>query len=206
MSRSMNFNGPTKSAPIWLGDFANREVLLPGGVKLDAAQFLALDAVLVTTTGAAAAAVSVPCAALSGPIPAGSLIDFGTTKLAITTAAVAAGAVAIPVRALPTALVNGDIGTYAGVDRKSVPNGTIVGRTYAERDANTPFGPAASTDDEMYIVASDVFDLNLVNDADVVTEGKHVVIKENFLPNFSTLAGALVTQLRARWRSINGVA
>lgn len=36
MSRSMSTGTPTKSTPVWLGDYGNREHILPGGVKLSA--------------------------------------------------------------------------------------------------------------------------------------------------------------------------
>ena len=85
---------------------------------------------VVGAAGAAIGATSIPVAALSGSIPSGTTLDFGTTKLAVTTAAVAAGATAIPVRALAVALVSGDTATYAGSagsGSKILPAGTVVG-------------------------------------------------------------------------------
>lgn len=116
------------TSPVWAGDFLNREHLVPGGARVDAAQFPATDAVTVTV-GAAGALVddtAVPVAALGGPIPSGTVLDFGDKKLAVLTAAAVAGATILTVRAIPTALVSGDVATYAGVGRVVVQSGTAV--------------------------------------------------------------------------------
>lgn len=48
----------------------------------------------------------------------------------------------------------------SGSGRKLVESGTLVGRTYAERDAGTGFGPAGAEDDEVYLLLYDVYDAN----------------------------------------------
>lgn len=68
----------------------------------------------VGAAGASAGATSVPCNALSGPIPSGAILDFGTTKFAVLTADAATGATSLTVRAIPTALVDADVTTYIG--------------------------------------------------------------------------------------------
>lgn len=68
----------------------------------------------VGAAGASAGATSVPCNALSGPIPTGAILDFGTTKFAVLTADAATGATSLTVRAIPTALVDADVTTYTG--------------------------------------------------------------------------------------------
>lgn len=143
----------------WAGDFFDREHLMPGGAKLDAAQFLATDGVTVTTTSSAAAdATSIAVSALAGALPSGTMLYFGEAKeFAMLTAAAAAGATSITVQALPAAIESGDSATYAGTTGiKRVVSGTAIGRTYTERDAGTGYGPAAAADDEIYLLAFDV--------------------------------------------------
>lgn len=206
MARNMNISGPTLSAPVWAGEALGPGQLIPGGAKVDAAQFLATDAVVVTMgANASIGATSLTVAALTGPIPSGTVLDFGTNKFARLTAAAAAGATTLAVAAIPTALTNAtDSATYPGVGRKSIPSGTPIGRTIAERDANTPYGPAINTDDEIYLVAFDIYDATQINDVELVRN--NVVVKENFLPNWTNVGGTLKTAIRSRYRCILGVA
>ena len=204
MPRDMTTVGPTKSAPVWTNDFLGPEHLIQGGKAL-ASAFNAPDAVVVDVgpAGAAIGATSIPVSpALSGPIPSGTVLDFGTNKCARLTAAAVAGATSITVAAIPTALVDADKATYPGIKAKSLPSGTVVGRTIAERDAGTPYGPADAADDETYIVAFDVSDLNRVNDIELVRH--NTVIKENFLPGWSALAAGVQADVRAAYRCMRG--
>lgn len=206
MGRSQTQTGPTLSSPAWAGDFMSRDHLIPGGAKVDAAQFAGADAVIVTVgaAGAAGGATSVPVAALSGPIPSGTILDFtGSGKFAKLTAAAATGATTLTVEALPQALVSGDVATYLGVTQKTILSGTVVGRTIAERDASTPFGPAVDTDDEIYIVAFEVPDAADINDIELYRH--NAVVKENFLPGWTGLAAGLKTAIRSRYRCVRGV-
>lgn len=195
------------TSPVWAGDFLERETMIPGGARLDPAQFSDTDAVAVVVgaAGAAAAATSVPVAALSGPIPSGTLLSFGTNKFARLTAAAATAAVTLAVAALPTALVSGDTATYAGVGTNvTVPSGTIVGRTIAERDAGTAFGPAGAADDEVYIVCWDV--LNAATNPDIELYRPNAVVKENFLPGWAAVAAGVKTKVRAAYVCVRGAA
>lgn len=195
------------TAAAWAGDFLNREHMIPGGAKLVAASFVDTDAVVATVgvAGAAGAATSIPVAALTGPIPNGTLLSFGTNKFARLTAAAATGATTLTVAALPTALVSGDAATYAGVGvTVTVPSGTVVGRTLAERDAGTGFGPAAAADDEVYITCFDVYDASMNGDIELYRPNS--IVKENFLPGFATLAAGVVTKLRAAYIMTRGAA
>jgi hypothetical protein len=179
--------------------------LIPGGARLDPAQFLKTDAVVVVVgaAGAAQNAVSVPVAALTGAIPSGTILDFGANKFARLTSTAAAGATALAVSALPTALVNNDTATYPGspLTKATVPGGTLVGRTYAERDAGTGYGPAGAADDEIFLVAFDVTDVSINPDVDLVRHNS--VIRENFLPAVSRNATNLPL-VRARYRVTKG--
>lgn len=198
----------TKTPGAWAGDFLGREHLLPGGARVDPSQFLATDGTLVTlTANALANATSLAVSALANTIPVGTLLYFGgTAKFARVTTAPAAGATSIAVEAIPTALSNGDVATYAGSGTKpvSIPSGTPIGRTYTERDAGTPFGPAVNTDDEIYLVAFDVSDARQVADVELYRKGG--IVKENFLPGWSTMASNLKTAIRARYECTTGVA
>lgn len=198
-------NANTLTAPRWAGDFFTPDRLLPGGARLDPVQFNAQDAVkpVVGVAGAAIGATSVPVAALTGPIPSGTVLDFGTTKFAVLTAAAAAGATSLTVRALVTALVSGDTATYPGTQLVTVVSGTLVGRTYAERDANTPFGVAADADDEFYLVAFDVTDV--VNNPDCELYRHGGVVKETFLPVFSALSATQKSKIRTLYECTIGV-
>lgn len=171
---------------------------------MDPAQFHGQDAVsvVVGAAGALAAATSVPVAALSGPIPSGTVLDFGTGKFAVLTAAAAAGATSLTVRAIPTALVSGDTALYEGTQLNTVVSGTFIGRTIAERDANTGFGPAADADDEFFFVAFDVTDVSNNPDVELYRQGG--VVYENFLPVFSALSSAQKAKIRSLYVSSIG--
>lgn len=82
--------------------------------------------------------------------------------------------------------------------KKRIYSGQIVGRTYAERDAGTAFGPVTEvtgtiTDEEIYINLYDqVIGLGMGEDTQVAVliPDKSNVVYENFLPNWNTLTAA----------------
>jgi hypothetical protein len=131
MANLTNMN-TTLTTPAWAGDYLNREHVVPGGAKVDAAAFTA-DA--------------------SG--------------------------------------------------KKFIQSGTVIGRTYAERLAGTAFGPALATDDEVLIVAHDVRDASGNTDVDIYRPGG--VVKENFLPNFGTLAAGVLSKIRSLYQTTIGI-
>lgn len=192
------------TVPAWIGDELDEDAVIAGGGRIDPTQFLATDAVtaVVGVAGAALSATSIPVAALTGPIPAGTNLWFGGAKLAHLTAAAATGATALTVSALPTALVSTDTATYAGAGKVLVPAGTIVGRTYAERDANTAYGPAATTDDEILLTVFDVTDAN--RDPDVALYRPKALVKDNFLPTFATMGATMLGKIRGIYTCIRG--
>lgn len=193
------------TAPRWAGEPFRKELLLPGGVKVLASAFYAEDSVsvVVGAAGAAANATAVPVDALSGPVPSGTMLHFGSKKFAILTADADEAATSITVEALPTALVDNDTAIYPGEDAVSIPSGTVVGRTYAERDAGDPFGPAGDSDDEVYLIAFDVTDVNNNNDAELYRHGG--LVKENYLPVWSALSAAVKAKVRAAYQTTLGV-
>jgi hypothetical protein len=175
--------------------------VLPGGTFVDAAQFNFSDAVKVTVGATAAQnATSITVSNLSGAIPSGTVLDFGGTKFAVLTAAAAAGATSLTVRALVTALAANDVATYQGVSgRKPIPSGTLIGRTFAERDAGTGFGPAVvASDDEIYLLALDVVDA--VHDNCATLYRRNCLVYEERLPNWASLTTNEKTAIRSRYQ------
>lgn len=211
-----------RSGPVWLKDWANREHLALFPAKLVAGAFTDAAAVVVTVgaAGAAQGATTLPVDALAVPgfpnvitpavggtlIPAGTVLYFGGEKIATLTADAAIGATSLTVAALPNALVDNDVARYSRYGRIYVPSGTLVGRTYTERGNSVGFGPAdldAGPDDEIFIVAFDVEDVNTNNDVELVRNGERIA--ENYLPNYSTLDATALALLRGRYQTFIGV-
>ncbi len=183
----------------WVGEARDSSHLVPGGVKLDKNAFLAPDGTTVRLTAAAlAGATSLTVAALANSVPANTMLYFGAGLYARTTALAARNATTIAVEALPAAIASGSTATYAGTQMKSVRSGTAIGRTYAERDA--PYGPAADADDEVFLLAFDVTNLDLENDGVLYKPGS--VVKENYLPG--NLSAAVLGKIRANYICVRG--
>ncbi|ABX03207.1 hypothetical protein Haur_0559 [Herpetosiphon aurantiacus DSM 785] len=193
------------TSPIWAGDFLDREHLMPGGAKVDASQFLATDGAIITlSANALVSATSISVTALANPIPANTMLRFGAGKYAYSTAAAAAGATSIAVEALPVALSSGDKATYNGSGTKPVTivSGTLIGRTWAERDAGTAFGPAADADEEIYFLAFDISDATKNNDADLYRYNS--IVKETFVPGWAGLSSTLKAFVRSHYQCTVG--
>jgi hypothetical protein len=167
--------------------------------------FVAGDHFTITTTGATAGATALPVAALANAIAPGSTLNFGIPGLVATTEAGAAqNATSIVVAPLDRAIPNGSTYLVPGDTHKNVPSGTVIGRTYVERDAAGLFGPVADGDEEIYLIAFDVVNLDRINDAAVVRSNAGVVVKENFLPGFSGLTNTQKGYVRARYICVQG--
>lgn len=203
------FSYPDNSttAPVWAGDWLDREHLVPGGAKVLASAFNVNSAVVVTTSAQASAnATSISVTALSGAIPTGTILYFGETgELARLSANAAAGATSLSVDAIPAQIESGDTATYTGTSAlKTIASGTLIGRTFTERASGTAFGPADASDDEIYLVAFDVADAAINNDVELYRYGS--IVKENLLPQWSTLSSGLKAALRSRYQTTVGVA
>ncbi len=195
--------------PRWAADFRSRDHLVPGPVKLVASQFPYHGQVVVTApSGAIAAATSITVTALSGAIPLGTILDFtGTGEYARVSANAPAGATSISVDALDAAIEAADTATYVPTNAKRyIASGTVVGRTLAERDAGTGFGPADAADDFTRILAFSIEDVDKNNDGVLYRPGS--VVKENLLPEVlaGTLAAGVLTDVRAAYVCERGVA
>ena len=197
----------TISAPLWAAEPLDADKLLNFPAQVDPAQFKdALGSVItVAAGGAALGATAIPVAAIPVDLNINTVLDFGGGKFARLTAKAAAGATSLTVAALPTALVAGDKAVYSPFGRLELPGGTLVGRTYAERAANTPFGPAVNTDDEIYIVAFER--AHLWDDNRVTLVKPNTQIKENRLPDYATISAdaTLLGKLRAAYICVVGV-
>jgi len=200
----ITFNPNQITSPVWAGDFLNREHLVPGGAQVNPALFNAVDAVVVTVTtpGAAALDTDIGCEPLSGPIPVGTVLDFGGVKFATLTQSASAGDTFLVVRELPNNIAEGDTATYKGVGKVVIPTGTPVGRTFDERAAGEGFGPATEADDEVYLVAFEVPDAERSAEIELYRHGS--VVKENFLPGYAALDPDLLTLLRSLYTTTIG--
>lgn len=197
------FSGTSRTAPRWAGDFRGRESLVPAGARLDPTQFNALDSVKVTMSAPAIiGAVSLDVDALTGPIPAGTILDFGGDSFARVPAEVAAGAVAIPVAALGAAIADNAVSWYRGIGLINIPSGTFIGRTMAERDLGTPYGAWAPGDTDAWLTAFDVTDARKKPDCELY---RHMmVVKENRLPGWATKGDPEKAAIRGLYTCILG--
>lgn len=206
-----------RSSPLWVADFPRENDLGRFPAALDAAQFVTQSGLVVTVgvAGAAQNATSVPVAVTSPyggyvssvlgtnpKIPAGTTLDLGGAKTMRLTQDLFLGDTTAAVSALTTALVSGDVGRYAGtLGRIFVPSGTIVGRTFTERNAGTNFGPGdvATPDDEIALTYTVVHDARANPNVVLLRPGKKVAIYEDNLPGYAGLSGGQLTWLRANY-------
>lgn len=195
---------PTLTAPPWAGDFLSPENLVRGPLQLIGTAFPTRDRVKVDvgSAGASVDATTVPVEALSGAIPNGTALYFGgSKKFALLTAAAAAGDTEITVQALPTALLDADVAYYEPNEDRPIASGTPVGRTKAERDAGTGFGPADKDDDELFLVAFPIENANYaLVDFEAYKPNNDLTVKEDLLPDWGDTdiwEANLVTALRA---------
>ncbi len=184
----------------FMGDFGNREHIMPGGTKLDAASFVAEGEVLVKLSAAAlAAATTLAVDAVSGAIPDNTLLDFGGQQARVN-GAVTAGATSITVDALAAGIADNAEAVYdPETDADVVPAGTLVGRTNAEKLAGAAFGAAADADDEVFITVADV-NTSRTTDVDLVRHGS--LIKFDLLPSWAGASSTLRTKLHSFYQIV----
>ncbi len=209
---NVKIDGVRKSSPSFLISPLKDHCIVRGGGMIDLTEFLWTDGTTVTVAAAGAAvdATSIP---LKAPlplkkIPNGTVIDFGDKKFARLTAEAAAGATTLTVAALPTALVEDDSATYKGVSgRYLIPGGTLLGRTYAEQESGTPFGPADLTNDEEFYLS--IYDVLADQDSkDDMTRGivdllvRDTQIAANRLPGWATASEEYKTKIRELYQTI----
>jgi hypothetical protein len=153
----------------------------------------------------AVGAVTIPVGALSAAIPAGTSLNFGAPgRFAVLATTAAAAAESLTVLPLDQAIPAQSTAVFAGSPRKIVPDGTVLGRTYAERNAGTGFGPAAAGDDEVFIMANTVVDADVNDEVNLVRHHSGVLVYENFLPGWQSLANAVQVFVRTQYVSTLG--
>lgn len=183
------------------------EKLIPGGARLDAAQFNAEDAQTITLAAGVVTAGSnktlTLTTALSNHIPAGYILDFGAGEFCTLTNGATKGATTITGVTVAADLEGGESVVYRGVaPRKPVDAGILVGRTYTERDAGTGYGLAdvATPDDEIFLTAFGVIDAAINADVTLLRHGTRIY--EDKLPGWASLSAGQKAAIRSRYHCI----
>lgn len=190
------------------GTLVNMNVpqIIGNGTALTGAGAQPTVTVATTTQGqaaeTAAGSTTLACTATSGIIPAGTMLMFGGGQIAYVNTQAAAGATSLSVEPLAFGIPNGAVAYYRGTGWVTIRDGTVIGRTFAERDAGTPYGPVADTDDEMYLLAYTIDDARTNNDADLYRWGS--LVDETHLPGFAGLSTAVKTYLRSHYQCTVG--
>jgi hypothetical protein len=188
------------SGDSWLADPRSPENLIRGGIKLDPNAFLGENDTNVTlTANAPQGGVTLSVEPLTAEIPSGTALRFSASTYAYTTAVASKGATSISVEPLPTALGSGASAVYRSTTGlRGISSGTVVGRTYAERDAGAMFGAADDADDEVYLLAFSIEDVTRNNDGVALRPNTQVF--ENRLPNFNNLSTVVKDKVRSLYR------
>lgn len=158
-----------------------------------------MGAVAVTLTAAAnAAATALVFTALTGEIPAGSLLYFGeASEFARLAAKAAAGTTTVTVDALGTTIESGDVAYYGGTGAKSIPAGKVMVELTSGKLATRSDRPGSET--AVGLLATNAFE-NSPSDAlsgyGVIIGG---VIYENLLPDAT--AGATTGSLTTAYKT-----
>lgn len=191
--------------PDWSAECLTADHLLNAGTQLDTAQFNFSDAQTITLAAGAVTSGAnktlTLTTALTEKIPAGTILDFGAGEYANLTTGAAKGATTITGVTLAADLEGGESTTWRGVSGHiTVPSGTLLGRTYTERSNGAGFGPAVSTDDEIFIVAFQVERAEI--DAGVTLVRHTTLVYENKLPGWSGFDANTKAAVRARYHCI----
>lgn len=201
----------SRTPPSWLISPVMDHCILRGGAMLDLTQFLWMDGAkaIVALAGAAIDDTTIPLKAPypENKIPSGSVLDFGGKKFARLTAEAAALTTSLTVAALPTALIEDDEATYQGTSgRFLIRGGTLVGRTYTERDNGDAFGPADPDNDEEFyltiydtIADSDSGDVMTVASVDLLRHTEQIA--ENRLPGWSNATASYKSKVRELYQT-----
>ena len=191
--------------PAWIKDYLSRDRVVPGGAMLDPSQFSKADETVLTVdanAGAGATSITLSSAIPTDDrgaqvrIPSGTILDFGR-DMAVLTADAVTGDATLSVEALSTGVTAGDTATYAGQGPIFVPPGTVIGRTRAEAEANTAFGPVDFTpstsvdDDEVFLTVFPVQDAEKNAEVELLRPNSGTVIVYDLLPNWANLDPAV---------------
>lgn len=201
----MTWSSTGYAQPEFAAEQLSPEKLLPGGSKLVVAAFPREDAVTVTLAAGAVTAGTrtLTFAALSNKIPASTILNFGSGKYVTFPAEVPKGATSAANAVVAADLAGGESATYPGSGPIVVEAGTLVGRTFAERDADVGYGQPdvdASPDSQLYLTAFTVLDAAFNADVTLIRHG--TLIYENKLPGWAALSNDAKARIRERYQCI----
>lgn len=188
--------------PNWAAEAIDDRNIIPGGANIDAAPFPFADSFTVTVTAAAAAGanVSIAVSKLERSMPAGTGLNFGGGKLATLISKADDGATTIRAT-LAAALTGNETAQFAGISgQKVIKAGTLVGRTWAERDANVPYGVAVDADEDIYLLAFDVE--NAIAQPDCALLRHNTLVRDALLPGWAALSPALKAKVRSLYECV----
>jgi len=97
--------------------------------------------------------------------------------------------------------LNGD--TFGGI--KTIDDGILVSRTYAERDAGIGYSPYTVGDDEVHLLFFTVHDVTKDNECELYMAKSNNVVYENLIPNWTTLSTEIKTFIRTNYVCLVGV-
>jgi hypothetical protein len=213
---AISWSEPSFTVPPWMGTpMTNPKVLLPGGGFLDESAI----GTLVLTIAVGAVADNATTLSVTAPetvtIPKGSILSFasvdGLTVAddVIVTADHEVGAIAsaLPVTGIGTTdkPAAGMVSTYALVDgRKHLADGTLVGRTYAQREAGEGLKPVNASNvavfEQFFLTAFPISDVTQANYVELYMPGN--VVYEERLPGWADLPASVQAQIRALFQCI----
>ena len=199
MRKTSHPNAGLPKLPEWLPqDTIASQVLLPGGHQADPSQFESIDAQTITLARGASAGENVTLqltSYLEHFLPEGQILDFGDGKVATLTKPAHDYPTILTVK-LTTDVVVGDSYRHPGNSgRTTVDSGTLVGRTYDERDDGKGYGPAdIENDDQVFLVVWTNSWLEQNQDVALLRSGS--VVYENRLPGWSQLDNLTKAKIR----------
>lgn len=184
--------------PAWAAEDLTAMCLVPAGTQAEIGEFSYTDAQTLTLSGTATAGAGVTLTltqSLKSDILKGVILNFGSGKLFTLEQRANRGATTL-VGTLAADTANNDSYAYPGSSgRTVVPSGTLVGRTYVERDAGTGFGIAdVANDDEIFIVAFQNEYLEQNAGITLLRHDAHVY--ENKLPGWADMSSAEQAKIR----------
>lgn len=190
--------------PAWATEPIGPQNMIPGGAQVDPTMFSSSDAFTVTVTSAETASPTATIAVepIDGSIPAGYTLNFGAGKYATLNSVAAIGTTSLDA-SLTSNLIGTETALFPGVSgKKFIPAGTLVGRTYAERDAGIRFGPYASGDEEVYLLAFDTPDAAINPECELLRH--QTLVRDHLLPGWVNLPTDNKTIIRNLYQCVRG--
>ncbi len=192
--------------PNWAAEAIGPAQLIPGGARLDVDQFAFSDSFAITLAAGAVTAGAgktlTATAPLKEDIPAGYTLNFGDGEFFTLSTKAVKGSTTLA-GTLAADVEGGESATFGGISgKKLVKAGTLVGRTYAERDAGTNFGIAEATDDEIYLLAFDTVDAMINAECELLRH--NTLVRDHLLPGWAALSTDLKAKVRSLYQTVRG--